>query len=94
MIMRAPLLSGLFFEMEDLMAFLLLLGVLMVIVLLIGSKRRNRRRGPGFPEPPASDPAPQVDEMLGRLCAQLDKMERRLDNLETILVDKNGSPKP
>ena len=43
--------------------------------------------------PPPPESVPSEDDLLRRLCAQLDKMEHRLDNLETILLDKGKSKK-
>lgn len=75
---------------EDLFGMLFVVFLVFIIARAIRSRHGHRR---GHPLDPATA-EPDEAETLRRLCEMLDKMERRLNNLETILMDKNETKRP
>ena len=77
---------------EDLFGIMLFVLAVFFIVRALRSHSDSRRARRALdPDSPA---APSEEETLRRLCEMLDKMERRLNNLETILMDKNETKRP
>lgn len=75
---------------EDLFGILLFVLIAFFIIRALHASRGSRRDRMRRPDPAEPDEA----EMLRRLCDQLEKMEHRLNNLETILMDKNETKRP
>lgn len=67
---------------EEILAFAMAVCLVAVIVVALWMAFSHR--------PGPAQRNPEEVEALGRLCSQLEKMERRLDNVETIVKDKTN----
>ena len=70
---------GIFEEMLQVVAFC---GIGLLIWLVVRAALGRRKQEP----PPI--PSTNEEEVLRRLSEQLERMERRMENLETILMDR------
>jgi hypothetical protein len=67
----------------------LMLGIVAVIAALLAATRRSQ------PSPPQSGPAGEPNEAkLARLWAGLERIEDRIETLESTLADRVGSTRP
>jgi phage shock protein B len=83
MSVRIPFI-GIFSEAAEAMLFL---ATLMFLVWVLARVFRARRPGNILQSPN------REEEILSRLCQQLERMERRMENLETLL-DKDKEKEP